>query len=405
MKKITILGACIICAFGAIAQQPVVKEAEKAMKAKQPLTKVVAIIKPALTNADTKDLAQTWFIPGKAAFNEYDELLGLQQFGKLPKDGEKTMGTNLIEGYEYFCKALPLDSLPDAKGKVKPKYSKDIYNILAGHFNDYNNNAVGLYNAKDYKGAYRAWEIYLDMAADPVKYKGIIVPNDTIISEVMYNQGIAAWQDDDLQKALKAFLAAKDKGYTKKNLYDYAINVARAANDTTAFLSLAREALPLYGSEDPIYLRLIINDYLVKKQYDKALVAIEDALKNDPNNYDYYIVLGMIQETNKNYDKAQEAYKKALDLAPESSNANFYYGKSICDQAYIINDTKAPTDPYEYDAFFKSTLKPLFESAVPYLEKAYDLDNENLEPLKYLQNVYYNLKDDKKLKEVEMLLK
>ena len=42
--------------------------------------------------------------------------------------------------------------------------------------------------------------------------------------------------------------------------------------------------------------------------------------------------------------------------------------------------------------------------AAEYLEKAYAADNENLDALKYLENVYYNLKDEVNLEKTQQRL-
>lgn len=404
MKKIILLSAGIMCAFGAIAQQNILKDAERAMKAKEPMKKVVEIVTPAFTNPETAAMAQTWYIPGKAAFNEYDNLLGLQAFGKLPEGGQATMGANLLDGYDYMTKALSLDSVADAKGKIKTKYSKDIISTLSGHYNDYNNQAISLWELKDYKGAYKAWGIYLDMSANRERYKNINVPADTLLCEIAYNQALAAWQAEDLNASLDCFIKSKDMGYNKKNVYDYAISVATQLKDSTAILSLAQEALPLYGDQDPLYISLIINDYLIKKDYDNALSSIKKAIEQNPGNAEYYVVLGVIYDTQDKRNEAKDAYKQALAVDENNAKANYYFGRAIYQDAYDASD-KGPSDPNEIDAYFKANVKPLLEESAIYLEKANTLDPENPDPLKLLENVYYSLNDEKKLEDVQQRLK
>lgn len=388
--------------LSAVAQPQVLKDAERAMKDKSPMKKVVEIITPAFTNPETESLAQTWYIPGKAAYNEFDNLFSLKAFNKLPENGEATMGTNLIEGYKYMMKALPLDSVADAKGKIKTKYSKDIINTIAGHYNDYNNSAVELWNLTDYKGAYDAWGIYLAMSENPTKFKGITVPHDTILAEITYNQALAAWQAKDFQASLDCFMKAKGKGYTKKNIYDYAISVANELNDTATIIALAKEALPLYGSESPVYIQFIINDYLQKQDYTNARNAINEAIANDPDNAEYYVVLGVIYDNEGNRPEAQNAYKKALSINPESEFANYYLGKSYCDDAYAASDN-APSNPDEINSHFNNVIKPLFEQAIVYLVKANEINPDNLDVVNYLKNAYYNINDEAKLKQLEKM--
>ncbi|MDE6309475.1 MAG: hypothetical protein K2L81_04695, partial [Muribaculaceae bacterium] len=124
MKKLSILAMCVAATFSAYAQMDVVKEAEGKTKGMTPdYAQALEIIKPALTNEATKGLAQTWYVAGKAAYGNYDKMFANKTLGQDVDD--KSMGHSLIDGYEYMMTALPLDSVTDAKGKVKTKYSKD----------------------------------------------------------------------------------------------------------------------------------------------------------------------------------------------------------------------------------------------------------------------------------------
>lgn len=404
MKKIFLMGAGLLCCLSTFAQVNVLKDAERAMKAKEPMNKVIEVVKPAFTNQETQGLAQTWYIPGKAAFNEYDNLFGLQSFNKLPQNGEATMGANLLKGYEFMMKALSLDSVPNAKGEIKTKYSKDIISTLAGHYNDYNNQAIAFWDRQDYKGAYDSWGIYLDMSANPTKFKGIQIPGDTLLCQIAYNQALAAWQTQDFKASLDCFLKAKALGYEKKNVYDYAIAVANELRDTAMIVELSREALPIYGDEDPTYIRFIINDYLVKKDNQNALRTIKEAIAKDPNNADYYIVLGVIYDTEDQRAEAKAAYKQALALAPNLASPNYYYGRAIYQDAYDAYD-KSPSETNLYETYFQENVKPLLEESAVYLEKANQLDPENPDPLKLLEQVYYSLNDEAKLNDVQNRLK
>ena len=157
MKKHLALAAAVLLGSIALpAQMQTVKDAERAMKNGAAPEEVMNIIAPAFQDPETAQLAQTYFIPGKAFFQSYDQLLGLKQFNKLPEGGTVAMAQYLLAGYGLFNEALPLDSVPDAKGKIKTKYSKEIINTIAGHFTDYNQAALDLWEARDFNGAYEA---------------------------------------------------------------------------------------------------------------------------------------------------------------------------------------------------------------------------------------------------------
>ena len=387
MKKITILALGLAVCASAGAQTSVLKEAEQAMKGGKDAAAVMTIITPAFTNPETAQLAQTYYIPGKASFKDYDNLLGLKQFGKTKDGDDVKMGKLLIQGYDMYVKALPLDSVPNEKGKVKPKYSKDIVSTIAGHFTDFTNAGADLYNAKDYDGAYRAWGIFNEIPQNPsFREKLTSVPADTILGEIAFNQALAAWQGNHLEDALKAFLFAKSKGYSKKQLYDYAIAVADGAKNSEALLALSEEAFGLYGDQDPMYLGQMVNYYLQNKNFDKAFEIINGAIAKDPNNAQYYNIQGVLYENVDKRPEAIAAYKKATELDPENANALYNYGRQLCESAYALNDA-APTSQREYEAYKAEKIVPLFQQAVDILEKAYTVNPDNTDVLKYLENV------------------
>ena len=400
MKKLSILAAGLLIGTLAMpAQEQVLKDAERAMKDGKAPAEVLTIITPAFNDPATAQLAQTYFIPGKAYYANYDELFALKQFNKLPEDGSAKMVDDVLKGYENFIKALPLDSLPDAKGKVKPKYSKEIVGTIQGHHNDFNNAAIAAWELKQYDKAYKAWQYYFDVINNP-SLRPKNVPADTTLAEIRFNQALAAWQADKLAEALDAFTMSKNMGYNKKQLYDYAIAVATNLHKDDAVYEWAQEAQPLYGKEDPNYLGFIINHYLQAQDYDKAFSMIDEAIANSPDNAQYYVVKGILYDNQDKKAEAKAMFKKAIEIDENNAMAQMQYGRALCEEAYKLSDA-APTSPAESEAYYNEKIVPLFKEAADYLEKAWNIDNNNTDALRYLENVYYNLHDDAMLKDVE----
>lgn len=404
MKKHLILAtaALFISASAAYAQADVLKAAERAQKEGKSPADVVAVITPAFSNSETAGLAQTYFIPGKSYFAEFDDLFLKKSLNRLPENGDVTMANDLLKGYDYFLKALPLDTVVDAKGKVKTKYSKEIVNTVSGHANDYNNAALAFWEAKDYNGSYRAWDIYTSIFENPTFAEKAKAPADTLIAEIYFNQALAAWQVDSLQNALNAFNKALNKGYHKKQIFDYAIAVASNIPDQDAVFAWATKGNELYGEEDPNYLGHIINTYLQAKEFDKAFAAIDEAIASNPNNSQYYFVKGILYDNQDKKAEAKAMFKKAVELNSENVGALTQYGAALCQEAYAVSDA-APTtmSPSESEKYFNEKIRPLFEEAAVVLEKAWAIDNDNTEALRYLDNVYYNLRDEAKQNEIQ----
>jgi tetratricopeptide (TPR) repeat protein len=381
------------------AQKTVVKEATSAMKSGKDFTEVVKIMTPAFTDGETANLVDTYYVPGKAGFKQYDDLLGKKQFGMLPEGGALTMATALLGGYDYFVKALPLDSLPDEKGKVKPRYSKEIVNTIAGHYSDFNVVAVDFWNAKDFDNAYRSWDIFLSLPSNPVFAKEVKAFPDTVIAEVYFNQALAAWQAENCPNAVKSFRNAIAQGYNKKSVYEYGVAVASGANDNDALLEFASKGNELYGNEDPQFLNQIINYYLQTEKYDEAVSFLEKGISENPNNAQYYALAGIIYDNKNDREKAITYYTKALELDPDNGLANFYQGRALAAKAGKMSDD---FNGQGYDQYKAQTLDPIYKEAVQLLEKAYNVDpNNRSQILQVLEIVYYNLNDESGLESVK----
>lgn len=402
MKKLSLVAVALLAGvLTAPAQPQVLKDAERALKDGKTPAEVIAIITPAFSDPETSTLAQTYYIPGKAMFDEFDQLYALKQFNKLPEGGAIAMGNDLLGGYAFYMQALPLDSVKNEKGKVKTKYSKDIINTIAGHYGDYNQAAVDFWEAKQYMNAYMAWDCFINIVENPTfAAKVANVPTDTVVGEIAFNQALAAWQADSLQLALNSFRFAQSKGYNKKTLYDYALAVAVSLGDDLTTFEVAKQGMEAYGSEDPTYIGYVINYYLQNKQFEQAFAMVDEAIASDPNNAQYYFIKGILYDNQDKKAEAKAEFRKAIDMDPENWQALLQYGRVLCEEAYALSDA-APTTAAEYEAYFNEKIVPLFKEAADYLEKSWNINSENPEALRYLENIYYNLHDDAMMQDVE----
>lgn len=416
MKKISIIALSLLTAVGAMAQANVVKDAERAYKGDKPDRKAIRnMIKPALTNAETEKSAQAWYVAGANEYKNYDELDAFNRMGK--KVDTNDMSQSLLDGFKYFMTALSLDSMPDAKGKIKPKYSKDITKTIASHLGDYDQIAVNYYNNNNFKGAYEAWDVLLEIPGNPrLGKEAPAALADTIISTYRFNQALAAYRAEMYNEALKCFKAAKDFGYPDEAVYEYGMSAAAQAGKNDEVLALAEEALPKYGKTNPKYIGVIINGYIEKKDYTTAQNMLEKAIANDPQNAQLHDALGILFESQKTEDmpkdqaaaldeKAYGCYEKAVQANPEFARGNFDLGRKIQDKAFVISDASSNSSQAEYNKIKEEQIFPLFRQAAVYLEKAYTLDADNMrDALRYLRNIYYNLNDESNLSRIEGLL-
>ena len=411
MKKLFLILACSsLGIMGLNAQVQLVKEVEKDLAGATDYPALREKLKPAFENEESKNDAYTWFVAAKIEMQNYDDMYKVRIVNPAGADISK-MGAALLDGYDYMKKALPLDSVPEkdkktgeikldkktGQPKIKAKYSGKIVNIMAENYNALNMIVGDLHNGKEYKNAVRAYELCASLPFEPYMKGKMSQPADTIVGELRFYQGVALWQDDNPGDAIGAFAQARKLGYTKKEAYDYPLNCAAQVRDEKMIAEIAKEALPVYGKQDSQYVRILINAYLNEKNYDEANKILDQAINDDPQNAEFVNLKGNLVENQSSIEEALPYFKQAVDLDPTYSKAYFDLGRYYFNKAIKVRDENVDLIG---DALV-AMVNPLYEQALPYLEKAYELDKENLDAKNALRSIYYQLGNEEKLNAIE----
>ena len=207
MKRILSIALCLAAVGVAGAQKANVDQASKLAGKTSDLNNARNLIKQAMENPETANDARTYFVAGKIEFDAYDNATKAQMINPDdPSAKPAVMADELMNGYKYFLKALPLDSLPDEKGKVKPRFSKDILNKIAGHANDFFTAGANYFNEKMYyPQAYEAFIVYGDLPESGFMGKAAaLIPQDQI-GTAYFNAGLSAYSGNNVEKSAEAF--------------------------------------------------------------------------------------------------------------------------------------------------------------------------------------------------------
>lgn len=408
MKKLSLFGLCLAVAVTASAQMSLVKDAKKSFKPGGDYNAFVEMITPAFTNPETAQLAETWFTAGEAGFDNYDYYMSQLRAGG--GYDAQAMGSSLVKGYELIMQALPFDSIPNEKGKVKPKYSKDIAKLVSSHHDAFNTAGALLWEAQDYPGAYEAWGIYLNIPNDQRLGKGrpAALP-DSVVAMTNYNRGLAAFQARNYQDALDAFDMAIAYNYDDPQIYEFAAEMARQLNLPERQLELAQKGYAATG--DPKYMRVLVNYYIDKNDFAKATELLDNAIASTPDSPEaamLYVLRGSIleytdEEAQTGNGPVVEYYKKAIELNPEYGAGYYNYGRTLFNKAATLDQAIGNVSEAEYAKFVNETRNPILLEAAKYLEKGYTLDNSFSQALNLLQQIYYQVGDEENLERVKGL--
>ncbi len=402
MKKICLLGVSLATALVTMAQADVVKDVEHMLKGSNPdYAKAMQAIQPALSDPATANTVMPWYLAGKASIGEFNEVLKKVQIGQeVTPQQKKDASIALVNGFNYYLKALPLDSLPNEKGKIKPKKSKEMLNTIKMNHYNLRFAADFSYEAQDFDNAYRALDLYLNApqmavlgnnapAADQDTIRGALMLYET---QVML---LGAYQHPDTAKVKKAAEILEKipaTGYEDEKVYSFGVAAGELIGDTPTRIKFAKAGYDKYGSTNVEFAKILINDCLEREDYAGAMKLAESADSNVPaDNKALHAqmanVKGLIYARNDDYASAKKSYEKALELDPKFYEAMHKLGLVIlADIEKQINASETLT----YQNFKDEALR-----AAALLEEAYNHDEIAFSGVPYnLYSVYYNLGPD-----------
>ena len=408
-KILAILCVALLLPLQVAGQQQAINDAKKAITVLtmtvDSYNKAFNKLKPALTNEDTQDRAETWSLANRIKIEQYDKYMDNRRVGK--KIDDKAMGHTLIDAYDYGMKALMLDTVRvlDKKGepvidkktkrpKVKTKFSREVVSRLMDHHDSYRIVGSELYNVKDWDGAYKAWDDYCQMAAridDPRWIKP-----DSLVAEVRYYQGIAAWQKTDTIDAVRLFSIARHMGYNRKEAYDYALVCLSDLGNEREVVRLAWEAFLKFGTSDPQYIRILINDYVSREDYSGANDLLDEAIASNADDDELQNLKGLVVESQESIYEALPYYQRCIELNDSNALGLFNVGRYFYNKAMETRQNSTL-----YGKRLADLVNPMYREALPYLEKSFAINPDNEELRNALRDIYYKLGEADKLQAIE----
>lgn len=391
MKKFSIFAVCLMAAGAALAQQQVVKDVEHMLKESKPdYAAALKAIKPALTDPATANTFMPWMLAGQAGFGQYDQVFLMESMGNAQNgDTKNAAGQALVDGFNAYIKALSLDSIPDEKGKVKPKKSKEILKSIAEQHPQLRNAGIFMFQAQNFDGALQAWDLYASLPSNPrlAKNPPRALP-DTVLGDAYLLQALAALSENKDAVALEA-LKKVPAAFKNIDVYVYGVEAARRINDSTAMIDFATKGYEMFGTENISFIGQLINAKLMAGDYKACHELVEKAIAatdagNTQMQSQLYDILGYICEQENDIASAESNYQKSIDLDPS-------YAKAYFDLARVIYNTTLKADE-QSEGKNIDALKNDFIRAAELFEKAYSLDETSMSSVPgILYRLYYRL--------------
>ncbi len=302
----------------------------------------------------------------------------------------KTIFPNALDtAVDCYKKAIELD----ADGKLEKKITEGLKSITP----IYQKNALNYYALKDFKNAYHAFKAIVSI--DDMKQVNI---KDTVIT---YYTGVFASESGMKDEALVYLQRAKEMNYWMKEptLFVYLSGVYLAKKDSANALAVLKEGFMKVPGNASI-LNELINFYLSSGDSKAALEYLSKAIANEPTNKSYYFAQGTLFDKLDSTKSAISSYKKVIGIDTSFFDAYFNLAVVYYNQAVkLIEKANEEQDNNKY-LEMKSLADEQFKNAIPYMEKAHEINPKDRQSLESLKNMYYRLKMNDQLERVKKLL-
>jgi len=243
------------------------------------------------------------------------------------------------------------------------------------------NKGVQAWDSQDFAGAYTAFDKGLDY-----------LPGDTTL---LYYSGLAAVNSQNFEGALEKYieLVPIDSFSNNKQIVLDVSRIYLMQGDTTNAIKYAELGANKYP-EDPELATQNIELNLMAGNEEKIINTINSQISREPDNKNLHYYLGIAYSALEDVEQAEAAYRKAVELDPNYLEANINLGGLILnkgiDQFNKTNNASLPQA--EYDAEIKKAYD-IFDSALPFLQKAVEVDPNSFLALTNLKK-YYEIKED-----------
>ncbi|MDC7999931.1 tetratricopeptide repeat protein [Aequorivita todarodis] len=409
--RILITGLAFASAIS-FGQKKEIKKAEKAIKSNE-YTEALTYLseaEPMLGSVDNDVKAQYYAAKGEALLgsgvSDYTKLKGAAEAFNKALEMNPKMDAQLAGPIQNLRAALINGAVKDQNAGQYQMATDKLYTsyLVSKDPSDLYYAASNAVNGKDYDAALKYYQMALDSGYTGETEEFVATNKETGEVEAFESENIRniAIKSGQYIKPEKRVTESR-KGEILRNMT--LIYIEKGDNEKA--MELMKDARA--ESPNDIYLMRADADMSYKMgnvaRYNELMGKI---VASDPENPEIYFNLGVGSAEIGNKEEAIKYYEKALELNPEYEAAliNIAVLKLSGEDALVeemnsLGNSRA--DNQKYDEL-KQQRKDIYTDALPYLERALKLKPDSQEVVRTLMNIYGQLADDAKYKEMKAKL-
>lgn len=401
MKKIMFMAVAVLLGATANAQNPAVAKQIKSAKDYQTVLGLLNSNLQSLAN-DEKAVAYNKLVD--LALEKFNKEQNVQITNQAMKKDDPYDKVGMNEAAKNALVAAiecdKYDQLPNAKGKVAPKFRKKNAERMTSARNALINAGQDAYNGKDFEGAKEFFGLYVDSKNAPL-FEGIEpIINDQFYGQVAYFAALSAYNGHDYVNASKYAGEALGDKESGKDAMDIKILSMKAQlktkEDSVKYLN---DIKALYDKDpaDERMFALLVEYYTSVNENDAKKVLIDSQVQNHPSKM-AWALKGENDMGEKKWAEAIESYKKSLALDPEFIQVQFNLALCQNNQAISIKDANGGNLTPE--------AKSLLEESIANLTKIKEKDpnRETINWAYILYQAYYLIGNEEEAKKLESLI-
>ena len=292
-----------------------------------------------------------------------------------------------------FVKADELD--------LKQRYSSERMADIARGAAIAGNSGISYFNSGVYG---RAGELFVT-ASEMTMMLGAV---DTM---AIFNSALCFEKASMYDRAVDQYMMCGGYGYQVPDVFLFAANIQKMEGDTAKALTTLQSARQDFPREQALIIEEL-NIYLVAGQFELAKENLMLAAEQDPTNEILWFSLGSVYDNLGMQDEAVDAYTKSLGMKADYFDANYnlgalYFNKAVqmVNEANDMWKPRMSKDEATKQKELEDGGKAMFSTALPYLEKALDVEPEDRETLRSLRDIYARIGMDEKMLEISAKLK
>ncbi|MFI3295156.1 MAG: tetratricopeptide repeat protein [Rikenellaceae bacterium] len=226
---------------------------------------------------------------------------------------------------------------------------------------------------------------------------------DSFDTVFLYYAGICFYESAHYAKAIsaldKVFAAGSDQ---EGMVYYYMADSYSQLGDTQKAIDLLEEGFAKYPTDNTI-MGTLINVYMTSKQDPSKIVeVIKAAQELDPSNTSLYMVESTIYNEMGDSEKAYAVLDKVInEIDPAYFGAYYNYAIMKVLDAQALNEEAAKLDLNDVKGYndMMDQIIALQAEAIEILEKAHEIEKENVAVIELLKQLYFPRRDEEGAKE------